>query len=318
MVDISVVIATYNHQDYIEEAINSVLMQKGNFTYEVLIGEDCSVDNTRKVLKKIEKKLPKNFKIYYREKNMGGYGENNFLDLYMRMTGRYYIVLEGDDFWVDEYKLEKQFNFLENNREYIAVAHNTIVVNKNGELINENYPECKKDEYLIEDYAQGILPGQTTTILMRNYITFPMFDYRLISSNQPGDRKKAFLLVANGRIKCMQEKMSAYRHVTDSGSSFSARTKRCSVDYNDVLTFYYSLNEYAVRCKLNLNVIKITEKMLFEYMIKCAIMRRANVNLFHLIIHFTKSEYKSELYKVTIFFIGKILKRLCYRLLGEK
>lgn len=193
-VDISIIVAVYNHEKYIEKAIQSILMQKGDYSYEVLIGEDCSTDNTRKVLKKMEPSLPAQFHIFYREKNMGAMGENNFNDLYSRSRGKYYIVLEGDDYWTYEYKLQKQFEFLESHPDYLAVAHNTEVVDENNMPLGWDYPECKHTEYTIYDFRKDLLPGQTTTILMRNYFANDLFDWHLEPSNFPGDRKKPLYL----------------------------------------------------------------------------------------------------------------------------
>ena len=198
MVDLSIILPVYNHAPYIKQAIDSVLMQKVNFTYEVLIGEDCSTDNSREILKGLEKDLSSNFHIFYREKNMGGKGEGNFNDLYKRMKGRYFIVLEGDDFWTYAYKLQKEYDFLEAHPDYIAVAHDTEVVDEHGNKRHWTYPCCRKSEYTRWDFRKGLLAGQTTTIMVRNYMNDPSIDTRLLPSNFPGDRKKAFLFIANG------------------------------------------------------------------------------------------------------------------------
>lgn len=269
MVDISIIVPVFNHEHYIKKAIDSILMQKGNYSYEVLIGEDCSQDNTREVLKKIVPQLPSNFYIYFRAKNMGRYGKNNIQDLYKKSTGRYLIVLEGDDFWTYEYKLQKQFEFLELHKEYLAVAHNTKIVDEYNRVIFEYYPECKNNEYTIDDFKNGLLPGQTTTILRRNYHKYKIFDTYLEENEYPGDRKNAFLLVANGRIACIQEQWSAYRHVTEHGSSFSARTKimRCEDNYRDALGFYRSIYEYS-----KIHMVDDAVKMVTEQLyIKCLV-----------------------------------------------
>lgn len=138
-------------------------MQKVNFNMEVLIGEDCSTDHTREILKQIEPNLPKYFHIIYRDKNIDK-GQYNFDDLHARMKGRYYITLEGDDYWLYENKLQEQFDFLESHKEYLAVAHNVIVVNGENERINKRYPECKKNDYDFNEFMKGILPGQNASI----------------------------------------------------------------------------------------------------------------------------------------------------------
>nr|WP_317430052.1 glycosyltransferase family 2 protein [uncultured Mitsuokella sp.] len=264
MVDLSIVVPVYNHAPYIEQAINSILMQKVNFSYEVLIGEDCSTDNSREILKGIEKRLPSQFEIFYREHNMGGNGDGNFNDLYSRMKGRYFIVLEGDDFWTYEYKLQKEYDFLETHPSYIAVAHDTNVVDENGRDIPWSYPCCRKREYTIKDFRKGLLAGQTTTIMVRNFMTYKLFDYKLLPSNYPGDRKKAFLYVANGRVACLPYKWSSYRLVTTHGSSYSATSRQKPFDYRGTLDYFYSLYDYAIKHDVDKNVKMVSEQLYFR------------------------------------------------------
>ena len=100
--DLSIYVATYNHEKYITKALDSVFMQKTKYSFEVLVGEDCSTDNTRLVLKEYEKKNYNNLTIYYRQKNMSNMDISNAMDLIMRCRGKYLIALEGDDYWIDE------------------------------------------------------------------------------------------------------------------------------------------------------------------------------------------------------------------------
>ena len=245
---LSIIVAVYNHEKYIEQTINSILEQKIACTYEVLIGEDCSSDNSRLVLKEIEKKCPANFHFIYREKNLGS--EKNFVDLYSRMRGEYFIVIEGDDYWIDSAKIQQQIDFLETHREYIACAHNVLVVNEKSDIIPIDYPECKKNEYTIWDYSQFVLPGQTASIMSRNYFLDQSIDKSILEvPYYAGDRRRAFFLLANGKIYCFQQKWSAYRYVTSGGQSFSANIKESGVTRYQDLIFYKTLLEYSNKIK---------------------------------------------------------------------
>lgn len=242
-IDISIIVAIYNHEKYIKQAINGILAQKKDFNYEVLIGEDCSTDNSRKILQELEPDLPSNFQIFYREHNYGPL--KNFIDLYGRSRGRYFIVLEGDDYWIYDKKLQSEYDFLETHSEYISVAHNTLVVDQNGSTLNVNYPECKDYDYTFDHFLHGILPGQTTTKLTRNYYKFDILKGADLNVGQyPGDQREAFLLSVNGKVYCIQEKWSAYRLVTSGGSSFSANYK---YDYEVELFFWTQLYEYLIK-----------------------------------------------------------------------
>lgn len=223
---VSVIIPTYNHEKYIEQALDSVLMQKTQYSFEVLVGEDKSTDGTRKVLEEYEKKNPGKIKVYYRDHNLRNDKYENAPDLRRKAQGKYLITLEGDDFWIAEDKLEKQVSFLENNSEYIAIAHNCIVVGDDGLPIDEVYPCCKDEEYSLNHYLSGIYPGQLATVMTRNFIRNYYFDVTIMERHlTPGDKLLYFALVTNGKVKCLQENLTAYRHVRTYGSSYSANYK---------------------------------------------------------------------------------------------
>lgn len=145
---VTVVVPVYNHERYIEQAIMSIYNQKTDYKYKVLIGEDKSTDNSREILKKLQKKLPENFIFLYREQNMG---IQNFYDMYERITTKYYIVLEGDDFWCDDKKLQKQIEFIEKHPQYIGVSHWINIVDQNGNDSNVDRKEIT-GEYRFKDY----------------------------------------------------------------------------------------------------------------------------------------------------------------------
>lgn len=218
---LSVIVATYGHERYIEQALRSILMQRTDFPYEVLIGEDYSPDGTAEALRRMEAELPDFFHIFYREQNLGEAGNNR--DLQERARGKYIIFLEGDDYWIDAQKLQKQVDFLESHPDYIAVAHNTAVVDGEGNPeIGFEYPECRKEEYTLADFRDGLLAGQTATLMFRNIYRDQPFPLLTLAFPYPGDQQKNFMLAAWGRVYCIQEQMSAYRHVTSGGMSYSA------------------------------------------------------------------------------------------------
>lgn len=242
---LSIYVPVYNHENYIIKALDSILMQETKYKYEVWIGEDCSTDNTRVVLKENEKKYPDNFNFIYREKNMFALGLSNSWDLRTRCKGKYLICLEGDDFWTDEHKIEKQIDFLESHSDYIAIAHNCIVVDADSNPNDESYPECKQEEYTFNHLITDIMPGQLTTVMYRNYIVDKNMDFSIMNLKlSPGDRLLYFALLSHGRVHCYQETMSAYRHITNFGSSFSATYK---YDFEKSEKWHKALLDYAYR-----------------------------------------------------------------------
>jgi hypothetical protein len=100
------------------------------------------------------------------------------------------------------------------------------MVDENGEELEKNYPQCYDKEYTIKHFFAGIMPGQTTTLMTRNYMINDIMDTTLILYRYgPGDQRLYFSLILNGRIFCMDDIMSAYRYVTSGGTSFSANNK---------------------------------------------------------------------------------------------
>jgi glycosyltransferase involved in cell wall biosynthesis len=245
---VSINVTVYNHEHYIERCLRSIAAQKVDFPYEVLIGEDCSTDGTREVLRKLEDELPDCFKFLYREHNLGGRGEGNATDLLYRSKGKYLALLEGDDFWTYDGKLQAQAEFLESHPDYEAVYSRCTVVDAKSQPSGEIYPECCDEDYSFEEFFLCALPGQIGTSLIRLAPYLPARERFLelsLYDSYAGDRRYAFILLSLGKIRCIQEQWSAYRHVVSSGTSYSA-TVNVDDEYarNEVL-FGKTLVRYA-------------------------------------------------------------------------
>ena len=167
---VSVICVTYNHEKYIRAALDSIILQKTDFAFEILVGEDCSTDSTRVILAEYEKKYPDMFKMYYREKNLGA--TRNEYELLMDAKGDYIAALELDDIWTDENKLQKQFDFLKANPDYIGVAHDFDIIDKDGNVIdNEDNKAIKSflgKRFTIDDFLNEGFVFQTGTHFYRN------------------------------------------------------------------------------------------------------------------------------------------------------
>lgn len=133
---VSVFMMTYNHEAYIAKALDSILMQKVNFTYEIVVGEDCSTDNTRTILINYANKHPEKFNLLLHEQNIGAVNNQNAV--FKNCKGKYIAMLEGDDYWIDPYKLQKQVDFLEGNEQYGMVAADVELIDAQGNSIPDN------------------------------------------------------------------------------------------------------------------------------------------------------------------------------------
>lgn len=130
---VSICMITYNHEKYITQAIESVLMQKTNFQSELIIGEDCSKDNTRDICEEYARNKPKKIRLFPSDKNIGMTG--NLIRTLSACKGKYIAICEGDDFWTDQYKLQKQVDFMEANPDYGLVYTDINVIDENNDLI---------------------------------------------------------------------------------------------------------------------------------------------------------------------------------------
>ena len=128
-IEVSIVCNAYNHENYIRDALESFLMQKTNFKFEVLVHDDASTDKTAEIIREYEEKYPEIIKPVYQKENQYSQGVK-YANVYQypRVKGKYIAVCEGDDYWTDPYKLQKQFDALENNPQVDICAHTADVV----------------------------------------------------------------------------------------------------------------------------------------------------------------------------------------------
>lgn len=202
---VSVCMITYDHEEFISEAIEGVLMQKTNFPIELIIGEDFSTDNTRKIILEYAEKYPDIIRSLLPECNLGMM--KNFIKTMEAAKGKYIALCEGDDYWTDPYKLQKQVNFLEKNDDFIACFHNARIINSQNKitLFNSLYEKKYPD---IEDLISRRWFIATASLVFRNNIIFfPEWFHSVVN----GDYALELLLAEKGRFYFINDIMSVYR-----------------------------------------------------------------------------------------------------------
>jgi len=144
---VSIACIAYNHASFIKDAMDGFLKQKTDFPFEIVVHDDASTDDTVDIIKSYKKKYPNIIRLIIQSENQYSQGRRPFLLLYPQLTGEYIAFCEGDDYWVDEYKLQKQVDFLDNNPDYVISGHDAKIVDANGNLIKESKlkPSQKKD-----------------------------------------------------------------------------------------------------------------------------------------------------------------------------
>jgi len=233
---VSVCMITYNHEAYIAQAIEGVLMQKTDFPIELVIGEDCSTDSTREICQRFETETTVNVSVLSREKNLGVMP--NLVDTLKHCHGKYIALCEGDDYWSDVNKLSMQIGFLERNPKYTGACTS---VDRLDERDHSVRPEQSHDllpsemdvttEELLSDFFI-----YTPTFVFRNHI----FEAENLSRYSFGDKFIQLLTSAKGMIRFFNCSSSVYR-IHNSGAMHTfvpANPYRFFGDYIDFLTFY--------------------------------------------------------------------------------
>jgi len=158
---VSVCITTYNHAAFIEECLLSVLTQKTSFKYEICLGEDESNDGTRDICQKLAYDYPEKINLFLRERKDVHYidgkatGRYNFYHTLKACKGKYIAIIDGDDYWCDELKLQKSVDVLEAKPSVSLVFHNSLIVNELGVssgkvVMPNNFPEISGVEQLLK------------------------------------------------------------------------------------------------------------------------------------------------------------------------
>jgi glycosyltransferase len=206
---VSVIMITYGHEKYIEEAIKGVFLQKTNFPLELIISNDKSPDSTDEIVKNIIKYAPENISVKYIQhpENIGMLP--NLISTLKMAAGKYIAVCEGDDYWIDEKKLQKQTDFLEKNEDFTLTFHNVFI--RNGETLSTDLDYEKrlssKDVYTIDDLSKGNFIHTPSVVFRNMEIEFPEWYF----SSFLGDYPLWSWLSKKGKIKYFPEKMAVYR-----------------------------------------------------------------------------------------------------------
>ncbi len=216
---VSVCVVTYNHEKYLAEALDSILMQEVEYPMEIEIGEDRSNDNTLAICEAYAKKYPDVIKLHINEKNLGY--NWNFYRTMERCRGEYVAVLDGDDLWTDPQKLKKQIEFLDNNPEYTMCFSTYFVCDEASRLGKVTGFSGK---YNLNDVLEGKCPGTRTVVFRKNFFPERLPDvFKVITY---ADHFLFALIAQKGPIYGFAEPMAAYRMSSESMYASKSMEKR--------------------------------------------------------------------------------------------
>lgn len=211
---VTVCIQTYQHVDYIKECLDGILNQKTNFDFEILLGEDASTDGTREICIDYAERYPEKIRLFlhHRENNIsvGGKPSGRFNFLYNLYTaqGKYIALCEGDDYWTDPLKLQKQVDFLEENEEHAIVSTNChFLLNNKLEKSHSKYEGL--ENIIPNDLVDSFFIHTNSIVFKKEFLT-----NELIQSMQNvpfGDYPLVFYLTLYGKHHKMKDYTGVYR-----------------------------------------------------------------------------------------------------------
>ncbi len=262
---VNVFILTYNQEQFIAQTIESVLMQKTNFVYQVVIGEDCSNDATRSICENYMQQFPEKIKLLPAlDNNIGLIA--NYMRTIKECNGKYIAICDGDDYWIDEYKLQKQVNFLESNPDFSIVYTKVRKLFPNGEFKESSMIPKKRttdfEDLVFDNYIPSV------TALFKNIqdcqnqlpnwiLKFPYGDWPTY----------LWTIKEGGKIYFLDEVTAVYR--MNIGVSFKIRKVVSAIVKTDLQITHEMLNDLNFKMKR-----KIVQEALIER--KISLMARYN------------------------------------------
>lgn len=224
---VSVMCVCYNHAKYLRQALDGVMNQKTDFPYEVLIHDDASTDGSQEIIREYMRRYPGRIRAILQTENQYSQGQKPSEFLYALARGKYYISLECDDFWQDEYKLQKQADALNRHPECVMCVHRTEFYDEKGVSTGQFFPQ--------EQLPEGVLKQEMLVEYIANTCHFHISS-RLIRANgynalrqEPywanrkmiGDVPMALCLSQQGPFYYLPDAMTGYR--MNSNGSYSCR-----------------------------------------------------------------------------------------------
>jgi glycosyltransferase involved in cell wall biosynthesis len=236
---VSCSIITYNQKDYISKCLEGILKQIVNFSFEIIIGDDNSTDGTREILKDYADKYPGLIRLNLRElKGVGLPGKENFVTTLSMCNGEYIALCDGDDYWTDPLKLQKQADFLDANPDYVLCFHQVSIIKINGEIVDDFITKVPENYETIE-----------TLVRLGNYIHTPSVVFRNIIKEFPSEFIKSpigdfflyVMLAEHGKLKYLEDIMTVYREGVGVWSDKSIYFR----NFNTALVHTYLFNYFS-------------------------------------------------------------------------
>ena len=244
---VSILMPTYNHERFIKQAIESALSQKCDYSYELLINDDCSTDNTLKIAKEYEERYPDKIKVFTHEKNQGLLKSYKYL--LQQAQGKYIAVLESDDVWSNENKLQIQISFLEEHDDYGLVCSDYYTIDENSVKqsdVIKDFDKNQNDEWY--DALMGFASIGALTIIFRKseYDKYCNIDDFINLKFQTFDRGVWLSIAKHCKCHYFHEQLAAYRVISSSISNSGNFEKAYSFAKSVMDIHEYVISKYGL------------------------------------------------------------------------
>ena len=260
----SISCATYNQAPYLRQCLDNLLAQKTNFPFEIIIHDDASTDGTKEIIEAYALKYPDSIFPYYQNENQYSKGVRGLQSRYNypRCRGRYIAICEGDDYWPDPQKLQRQVDFLESHEDYVLTFHGFSVVDEKNQIIEVSpLPKRYQRDANRDDLILGKLLTMTVTLCFRNVIEdFPPEKYKVTN----GDTFLISMLGHYGKGRWMGDEIGNAMYRSHPGGVWSMVNSDDKLPIR--LNTYYWLYSYYSRIGQKAYALLWYDKILYTVM----------------------------------------------------
>lgn len=245
---VSVDVITYNHELYIAQCLDGILNQKTNFNFEILIHDDASTDQTASIIREYQKRYPHIIKPIIQVENQYKKGITTTSEHFNfpRAKGKYIAMCEGDDFWIDPYKLQKQIDILESHPEYSIIFHEAVIYNDTNREYSGIYSKLENRVYTADEiFCNWIAPTASFCFRKSN------IDYSIATDKAILNSDIIIMLMAlsKGKAYGLSEKMSAYR-IHEGGVTWNPNTRIDRIKKSIIHNLYIKKKFHFVNKKI--------------------------------------------------------------------
>lgn len=267
---ISISCITYNHKPFIRTCIENILSQNTTFSLEILIHDDASTDGTKEIIEEYREKYPDIIFPYFQTDNQYNKGVRGFMAKYNfpRCNGKYIALCEGDDYWTDPYKLQKQVDFLEAHPDYSGCYHDTMVKYTNNDRPDHLFRDQLPQEMNAVDTIAMFAPFHTSSFMFKkDCFTFEPF-LRKVKS---GDMAIFSIVSSKGPLGKVDGVMSVYRKHEGGITNSMTHTSSFLKDRIELTKYLNRFHRFKYNDKAK-QIIAIRKKMIREERIKKSII----------------------------------------------